>query len=179
MIKLFEQYKEYDQVRVWLDENRVHNYTINDDLTVDVKGSVNIYNNRLSNIPVKFNKVMGDFMCYKNRLTSLEGCPKYINGWFDCSNNRLTSLEYCPEYIGGQFNCTYNELTTLKGSPSIKPNSGFIYTSNPLPKEILNFHQIEMLSKYQYEYGIWNSDGSFNKGRWEIFIKEFEDGLLE
>jgi hypothetical protein len=47
----------------WLDSFGIKNYTINDDLTIDVKGSVNLDQQSLTCFPsfIKFNKVSGDF----------------------------------------------------------------------------------------------------------------------
>lgn len=42
MIKLFEQFNEYSQVKSWLDEMGIEKYTINDDLTVDVDYDVEL-----------------------------------------------------------------------------------------------------------------------------------------
>ena len=122
----------------WLNAMGIENYTINTDLTVDVKGDVYIMSKILKNIPVQFGTVSGNFDCSHNMLTSLEGCPKEVGGDFYCSFNRLTSLEggpktvkrhfYCndnrltsleggPETVGGLFRCSKNNITSLKGAP--------------------------------------------------------------
>lgn len=100
----------------------ITNYTINDDLSIDVDGNVDIgYTptkksiNRLDEIPIKFNKVSGYFNCSNNRLTSLENCPKYVGKKFKCDENNLTSLEHSPEFIGGDFDCYWNPLQSLDG----------------------------------------------------------------
>jgi len=51
------------QIVKWLDSFGIKNYTINDDLTIDVKGSVNLDQQSLTCFPsfIKFNKVSGDF----------------------------------------------------------------------------------------------------------------------
>lgn len=100
----------------WLDKHEVKNYTINDDLTVDVLGNVDISENNLKKIPVQFGKVSGNFNCFGNQLTSLKGCPKEIGEYFNCSFNELTSLEYSPREVGS-FDCSYNELKSLKHAP--------------------------------------------------------------
>jgi hypothetical protein len=100
--------KEYDII----------NYTINDDLSIDVDGNVNLYNKGLTKLPLKFNKVNGYFDCCYNKLTSLEGTPKEVTGKFDCSYNQLTSLEGAPNKVTGDFNCFNNKLTSLEGAPN-------------------------------------------------------------
>ena len=110
---------EKAKTRAWLDKMNINNYTINKDGTVDVKRSVDIFGRRLTEIPVKFNKVGGDFYCDNNKLTSLEGAPEKVGGGFYCDNNKLTSLEGAPKEVGGSFWCNNNKLTSLEGAPEI------------------------------------------------------------
>ena len=89
----------------------IENYTINGDGSIDVNGDVWLYDKELTELPLTFNKVSGNFDCDYNRLTSLKGCPRWVGGYFDCNNNKLTSLEFSPDYVGGDFYCKYNDLT--------------------------------------------------------------------
>ena len=89
----------------------ITNYTINSDGSIDVNGDVDLYNKGFVELPLRFNRVTGDFDCSRNNLTSLNGSPKWIGGWFSCQYNQLTSLEFSPDYIGGFFDCTGNKLT--------------------------------------------------------------------
>lgn len=207
MIKLFETFNEYNQVKEWLDTMGIKNYTINDDLTVDVNGEVNLNatkskGNGLTEIPIQFGEIKGNFYIANNRLTSLVGSPRkihgilnivgneltdlkdgpqYVGGRFYCAFNRLTSLEGCPEYVGGSFRCEENMITTLKYVPKYL-NSGIVFHDNPLPREVIIFcyssNDSKILFQYQNDYGIWNSDGSFNKGRWDIFWNDYGTGIL-
>jgi hypothetical protein len=94
-------------------------YTINEDGSIDVNGSVYINNNRdLIKIPFKFRNVSGYFICNDDQLTSLEGTPNSVGGEFWCSNNQLTSLEGGPSNVGGKFYCYGNKLISLEGAPS-------------------------------------------------------------
>ena len=94
-------------------------YTINEDGSIDVNGSVYINNNRdLIKIPFKFRNVSGYFICNDDQLTSLEGTPNSVGGEFQCSNNQLTSLEGGPSNVGGKFYCYGNKLISLEGAPS-------------------------------------------------------------
>jgi hypothetical protein len=92
--------------------------------SVDVSGSVNLYNKGLTKLPFQFGKVGGNFGCSDNQLTSLEGAPKEVGGCFHCSDNRLISLKGCPEKVGQGFSCYDNKLTSLDGCPE-KVNWGF------------------------------------------------------
>ena len=89
----------------------IENYTVNDDGSIDVNGSVDLYGYQLTELPLVFNKVTGYFSCGYNNLTTLKGSPKWVGGFFGCSNNQLTSLEFSPDYVGGYFWCDYNNLT--------------------------------------------------------------------
>ena len=107
-------YETKKEVEDWLISMKIANYVINEDLTVDVEGNVNISYKNLKEIPVKFGKINGGFSCSDNALTSLEGCPRIVNGSFYCNYNHLGSLDYCPEVINGSFNCSNNEINKFK-----------------------------------------------------------------
>jgi len=109
------------QIIKWLDSFKIENYIINDDLTIDVNGNVNLDQESLTCLPsfIKFNKVSGNFSYFYNQLTSLEGCPTIVCGSFNCANNQLTSLEGCPRTVSDSFYCNNNQLISLEGCPTI------------------------------------------------------------
>ena len=119
------------QIANWLDSFGIINYTINDDLTIDVNGDVNLINQSLTCFPsfIKFNKVSGGFSCSVNKLTSLEGCPTIVGDNFACRNNYLTSLVGCPTTVGESFYCDSNQLTSLEGCPRIVDYSFYCYNN--------------------------------------------------
>jgi len=92
-------------------------YTINEDGEIDVDGSVFITRSGITEIPVKFGKVTGDFWCERNNLTTLKNAPNWVGRDFDASENMLTDLEGSPEFVGRGFYCSYNPLESLKGAP--------------------------------------------------------------
>jgi len=98
-------------IEEWLEEMSVENYVINDDLTIDVNGRVNLSHKNLITFPeyIKFRNVSGYFSCDNNQLTSLEGCPSTVGRSFFCDNNQLTSLKGCPSTVGGFFSCYNNK----------------------------------------------------------------------
>jgi hypothetical protein len=90
-------FKTYKETKNWLDEMKIKKYTINDDLTVDVDGSVFIVHffsdfNKIPFIPIQFNTINGNFDCSHNNLTSLKGCPFKIKKDFNCHNNDLKDI---------------------------------------------------------------------------------------
>lgn len=107
-----------ENIKAWLEQYKIKDYIINTDLTVDVNNNVDISNKQLSSIPIRFNRVEGNFFCHSNLLTNLEGSPSYIGKNFNCGNNLLTTLEYGPKEVKWHFYCYYNQITSLQHCPS-------------------------------------------------------------
>jgi len=105
----------------------IKNYTINDDLSIDVDGDVHLYSKNLEYLPLRFSYVSGAFLCFDNELKTLEGCPQTVGRSFSCSNNFLVSLKGCPQTVRGSFNCSYNKITDLEHFPE---DSQVIYIEN-------------------------------------------------
>jgi hypothetical protein len=95
----------------------ITDYSIRDDLTVDINGNVNLVGNDWEHLPIQFGIVTGDFCCSRNKLKSLKGCPSEVHGDFMCSENELTSLEYGPAFVGKDYYCYSNKLTNLNFIP--------------------------------------------------------------
>ena len=114
-LKLFESFEDIDEICKQYD---IKNYTINTDGSIDVDGIVNLWNKKLAKLPLKFNKINGDFDCDDNKLTSLEGSPVEVNGNFLCHNNKLTFFQFAPKIIRGDFICTDNNIKTFEYFPS-------------------------------------------------------------
>ena len=83
-------------------------YTINENNTVDVDGTVKVKNKNIKSLTnglFRFGKVKQSFYCMNcTKLASLEGAPKEVGEdfWCDCCSS-LTSLEGAPEKAGGCF----------------------------------------------------------------------------
>ena len=140
MISLIEICKRYD----------IENYTINDDGSIDVDGEVELYGHQLTELPLTFNKVTGDFHCHFNKLTTLKGSPRWIGGRFSCRLNKLTSLEFSPDYVGGDFRCSYNDLTDNYCDTEIQGDfyttlkqDGLIFGAN----KVINYNEWRKLYK--------------------------------
>jgi hypothetical protein len=117
----------------------IKNYTINPDGSIDVNGDVNLSGYDLSEIPLTFNKVSGNFFCSYNQLTSLKGSPRWVGSSFYCRYNRLTSLEFSPDYVGGDFRCIDNDLIDNYCDTEIL---GDFYTSLEQDGLIINSYDI-------------------------------------
>jgi hypothetical protein len=70
-------------------------YTFYKDYIVNVNGSVDLENYRLSSIDVQFNKVGAYFDVSDNNLTTLHNCPKYVGGsfWYKRNSRKFTEKE--------------------------------------------------------------------------------------
>lgn len=95
---------------------------------IHVTGSVWLHSKNLTEIPIKFGKINGDFLCNHNRLTSLKNAPYHVTKNFYCYDNKLTSLDHMPRSVDGNIWCNNNpfilndELFTkiAKHKPSVK-----------------------------------------------------------
>ena len=128
MKSLIEICKKYD----------IENYTINDDGSIDVDGEVELYGHQLTELPLTFNRVTGDFHCHFNGLTTLKGSPRWVGGRFSCRINRLTSLEFSPDYVGEDFRCANNDLIDNYCDTEI---GGDFYTTLKQDGLIFNFNK--------------------------------------
>lgn len=141
-------YKDKQQIINWLDTYEIKKYTLIPDdkygFVVDVNGDVNLNSKDLIFIPVKFNKVIGDFFCNHNQLTSLDFCPKEVGENFYCNNNQLNSLEFCPEKVGEGFYCNNNQLNSLEFCPR-EVGDNFYFWNNPELKEVQNITEFKAI----------------------------------
>ena len=129
-----------EEIEAWLQKMKIKNYTINDDLTVDVDGAVYIFDRMLKSIPIQFRSTW-HFDCSDNQLTSLAGCPREVDGYFSCSYNELTSLKGGPREVSDGFFCRGNYLTTLRGAPKFV-GGDFSCTVNPELKSLDGIGQV-------------------------------------
>lgn len=120
MIKLFEDFNNHQEVITLCEKYGIENYTINEDLSIDVDGSVDISDMKLIKIPIKFNKVTGTFSCRNNNISDLENSPRIVGQNFICDINvELTNLKGCPEFVLGDFSCMNSNLKDLGHLPKI------------------------------------------------------------
>ena len=122
--KIFENNQTDEEIHELCRRYNIKNYTINEDKSIDVDGSVRLVDEMLYKLPLKFRNVSGYFSCNGNNLTTLEGTPETVDGYFNCRNNRLTTLEGSPRRVNGGFYCSYNKkLMSLEGiTPTIHGN---------------------------------------------------------
>ena len=106
---------EIKEIEEICEKFNIKNYTIVDGL-VDVDGDVVLSLEKLTELPLRFGRVSGDFYCEDNHLTTLKGSPLYVSGNFFCRENDLTNLKFSPIEVGGRYYCSFNNnLRTLRG----------------------------------------------------------------
>ena len=101
------------KIEKWCDDYNIKNYIINDDYTIDVKGTVFLNDVMLNNFPdyIQFNRVKESFWIDNNNFTTLRGCPTYAGSYFSCRNNKIKSLMYAPKKIYVTLFCGYNPIS--------------------------------------------------------------------
>ena len=102
-----------EDIEQWLNDQKIQNYVINDNLIVDVNGNV-MLTKICTEIPIQFGTVHGNFHCSYNHLTCLFGCPSSVIGDFVVFNNNLNTVEGIPKHITGDCFLQYNPLENLK-----------------------------------------------------------------
>jgi hypothetical protein len=114
--KLNQIYHRYRISRI-LKYHGIKNYTINDDLSVDVDGDVVFWRGNLKKLPVQFGIVTGKFSASNFGLETLKGFPKHVGTYLFINRNKLTSLEHIPAYVGMSISCKNNNIKELDYLP--------------------------------------------------------------
>lgn len=140
MIKNNQFFTNKKNIKNWLDTRNIKDYTIHDDLVVDVKDAVvELGHQNLSYLPIQFGKVEGNFYIANCNLKTLKGSPRYVTGFFDCSNNNLMSLDYAPEKVN-DFDCSNNKISSFKNIHLTATNM-LLIQENPIVN--FNYKDIE------------------------------------
>ncbi|NBP59030.1 hypothetical protein EBU71_21275, partial [bacterium] len=101
-----------EEIRKICEKYDIRNWSLNEEGLVDVDHFVDLRNQKLAELPLKFGRVAGVFFCNFNNLTTLDGAPEQVGDDFYCYENKLTSLEGGPKEVGGDFYCYENKLTS-------------------------------------------------------------------
>lgn len=107
----FEQLGLFSIETVDIDEEGFLNYGDDINLTnITIPGV-----GKLNEIPVKFGRVDGNFICSNMELISLKNSPYFVRR-FDASSNKLKNLEGGPK-TAEHYIVNYSGLTSLTGGP--------------------------------------------------------------
>lgn len=128
-------------------------YTIFPDLRVKVDCSVHIGSflrkNDITQIPIVFDTVDGEFDANSCGLRTLLNFPKVVNDTVTISGNPITSLKHCPISIG--FDLYMTRLPQLKSFEYLpKIVEGRIFVSEPMSDDIKN--------PYEWRYFLYVED---------------------
>lgn len=125
----------------WLNSCKVTDYSVHEDsLIVDVDNNVDLFELKLTEIPVQFGVVNGYFDCSKNNLTSLKGVPHTLHGNFNCARNDLTSLDYLPHTVKGYLYCASNPLVDIDNIASCNFELDFYHNSADYIESLKEFY---------------------------------------
>lgn len=153
-------------IEYWLKKNNDANYIINDDLSVDVDGDVNIISKKLDKIPIKYNNIKGNFDCSNNNLSTFDNFPEYVGNYMWCNQNEFISLKGFSTYIGKSLVLDENKLTNLIGLSHM--NIDLVIFDNPLTTldglnikfNLQNLHINEEILKWNWLESILSEDES-------------------
>lgn len=151
-----DELKTKEQIADWLNKVSIVNYTVEDDLTVNVIGDVNISNSLYTKTEDEWvydlEKEKGIVLTYVDareyswvdqanrpyeypseelRMLKLPVNFGHVTGSFICSRNKLTTLLGAPASVGGSFLCAANNLSSLEGAPD-RVGGDFLCGSNKL-----------------------------------------------
>ena len=102
-------YVNKQEIKNWLDERKIINYSINEDLSVDVNGDILLRNYFFrGNFPVKFNVIYGDFICNFNEFPSTKFFPKEVHGDFSIFKSVYKNLNNFPTLVTGDIDIENN-----------------------------------------------------------------------
>jgi hypothetical protein len=162
-------------IQAWLKSMNIENYSIQDDLIVNVDGDVKIGTKNLTEIPIQFGIINGYFSCYGNKLTSLKGGPTKVKGYFNCSGNNLKSLQYCPIEVGDCFFANSNQIESLEYSPLVVGGS-FACGYNPI-KNLQGF-TTSIARNFEHEVASINDCITELKPLYQWFETEYDMKIL-
>lgn len=121
------------RIEKWLHQHGVTDFFIHKDLTVDVKGDLDLSSYPMERLPFYFGSVEGDVIFSPSQetpLTSLRGAPQWVGGDFIVSGARLYDFKGGPSYVGGHFVASDAQLISLIGSPKTIKGEVFLDRSS-------------------------------------------------
>lgn len=123
-----------EKIANWLKANKITNFTINDDNSVDVDGDLVLDGLRFEKLPVNFKSVTGSVSLVGALLKTLEGLPDEINGDLNISALKLDSVDGFPMKVHGD--CHLGAITvksTLSSSRLAHVEGDLIINSYDAP----------------------------------------------
>ena len=156
-----------DDIYAWLVSKIIDasNCQINDDLTVDVEGSMFLSNKQIIQLPFHFGEIDGDFEISNNQLMTLKGIPRVVQGYFYCANNKISNLDDAPEYAN-LFDFSFNPLNINLAQMPLCEFDDFNHAC---------YKEEEKLNAFKDEYIFNKSQSSFTL---EVSFEEFKKNII-
>jgi hypothetical protein len=139
-----------DKIENWLYLHKIKNFIIQDDLTVNVNGDVNLKDCHLSILPIQFGIVLGSFNISDNYLKTLKGSPIEVGEDFSFDSNKIKSFKYAPQKVGKLIYAVDNPIYKIKKEEfNIQCEEielGYIHKNKSIRKEIKalkNYYQLQ------------------------------------
>jgi len=162
----------------WCDSCLIDNYTIDNNLVVDVNGDVFLYLIPIDYLPVQFGHISGEFLLGENGLKSLDGCPHTVEHDFTCGGNLITSLKYLPQVINGTIKL-FNNINLIDFTSDLKSCNNLIKTSNRIPGLTFLSYEDEIYSYDSLEYIEWNKQvDNFLNNDDSFLVEDEEQGIF-
>lgn len=109
---------------------KIKGIKINPDLSIDVRGDVDLSDMNLQKLPLRFNRVTGNFWANNNILDDLDGSPQWVGKDYFVYNNNLKNLDGGAKVVIGEYSAQSNRLSSTDGFPT-EVGSDFDVSYNP------------------------------------------------
>lgn len=161
----------------WLNRGKIFHHEINDDLTVNVHGDIELSFVQEPYLPVQFNRIIeGTVYCNGSGLKSMKGFPYHVDHHFNIAwNRKMTSFEYAPKYIGK--NCwteqsTPNQISFHNIHKHFPEVHGEYFGVTPYSKNLLGLFFIKGLKSMTFGTGVEKTTGRVIHDREQRQIKK-------
>ena len=122
-----------ERISAWLKDHLINKFTIEDDLTVNVKESVTIHDYKHPTLPVKFGTIKGSFMIFNSSITSLKNGPDTIEGdYLVIDGCQITSLDDFPTKVKNITLHNLPKLTQIKANKRVIVQDQFAVGGCPI-----------------------------------------------
>lgn len=105
-----------EDIKAWLKEHEINNFTIDDNLIVNINQDF-ILNNfskiSIDEFPIQFGVINGSFEIANQNFSHFKNFPKIVKGKFNIYNNNFENLKGMPIFIKEDFVCGDNLFTSL------------------------------------------------------------------
>lgn len=191
VLSKYELFVEKRKIKFMCDKFALSNYTINDDLTVDVDRSVwmqSKYDDMglIIKLPFKFGTVNGLFDVSKTNIYNFENFPNLIKGTLLINNTKITSLEGMPkiENLGGVDlnikDCKIKDLSPVpKGLNVIANDTKLTYITDTIPVSFDNTPIYNLIIELDYLFMKTTNYQNEKKEQLNLQFREWIERLNE